>query len=155
MKNKFKKAFISGAIMATGLAVGFAASTALQDLEAIKVNFDYILGINKSQKSTIEEQESTIGELNTQNTNKQGEINELSTKITKLEDEIAELKKTQNNSGKQKRINELEEQVAGLIAERDSLITQRDNLSAANSELETAINNLKVYTDTAVDEVAE
>lgn len=123
MKNKFKKAFIGGAIMATGLAVGYATSTAFQDLDAIRDNLDYILGISQSQ-------ESTIGDLNST--------------IADLEAEIAELEQNQNNSGKQERIKELEEQVEGLIAERDSLL-------ADNLELETAINDLRVYTDMFVD----
>lgn len=123
MKNKFKKAFIGGAIMATGLGVGYAASTAFQDLDAIRDNFDYILNLN---------------------TNKQGEIDGLNLTIADLEAQIAELEQNQNNSGKQERIKELEEQVAGLIAERD-------DLSAGNLELETAVNELRIYTDMFVD----
>ena len=123
MKNKFKKAFIGGAIMATGLGVGYAASTAFQDLDAIRDNFDYILNLN---------------------TNKQGEIDGLNTTIADLQDEIEGLKQNQNNSGMQGRIKELEEQVEGLIAERDSLL-------AGNLELETEINDLRVYTDMIVE----
>lgn len=109
MKNKFKKAFIAGAIMATGL-------------------FDYILNLN---------------------TNKQAEIDGLNVTIADLEAQIVELEQNQNNSGKQERIKELEEQVAGLIVERDDLL-------AGNLELETAVNELRVYTDMFVDEeVAE
>ena len=135
MKNKFKKSFIAGAIMATGLGVGYAASTAFQDLDAIRDNFDYILNLN---------------------TNKQAEIDGLNLTIADLEAQIAELEQNQNNSGKQERIKELEEQVEGLIAERDSLVTERDSLLADNLELETAINDLRVYTDVFVDEeVAE
>lgn len=135
MKNKFKKAFIGGAIMATGLGVGYAASTAFQDLDAIRDNFDYILNLN---------------------TSKQAEIDGLNTTIADLEVQIAELKKNQNNSGKQERIKELEEQVELLIAERDSLVAERDSSLAGNLELETAINDLRIYTDMFVDaEVVE
>ena len=123
MKNKFKKAFIGGVIMATGLAVGFATSTAFQDLDAIRNNFDYILNLN---------------------VNKQAEIDGLTTTIVDLETQIAELEQTQNNSGKQQRIKELEEQVAGLIAERDGLL-------AGNVELETRISELRTYTDMYVE----
>lgn len=123
MKSKFKKAFIGGAIMATGLGVGYAASTAFQDLDAIRDNFDYILNLN---------------------TNKQAEIDGLNLTITGLQAQIAELEQNQNNSGKQEQIKELEEQVADLIAERDDLL-------AGNLELETAINDLRVYTDMFVD----
>ena len=129
MKNKFKKAFIGGAIMATGLGVGYAASTAFQDLDAIRDNFDYILN---------------------QNTNKQAEIDGLNITIAELEAQIVELEQNQNSSGKQERIKELEEQVAGLITERDGLL-------AGNLELETAVNDLRIYTDmfVDVDEVGE
>lgn len=123
MKNKFKKAFIGGAIMATGLGVGYAASTAFQDLDAIRDNFDYILNLN---------------------TNKQGEIDGLNTTIEGLKAQIAELEQTQNNSGKQERIKELEEEVTDLEAERDGLLE-------GNLELEKAINDLRVYTDMFVD----
>ena len=130
MKNKFKKAFIGGAIMAMGLGVGFAASTAFQDLDAIRVNFDYILNLN---------------------TSKQAEIDGLNTTIADLEVQIAELEQNQNNSGKQERIKELEEQVAGLIAERDGLIAERDGLLAGNEALETRISELRTYTDMYVE----
>ena len=123
MKNKFKKAFIGGAIMATGLGVGYAASTAFQDLDAIRDNFNYILNLN---------------------TNKQAEIDGLNVTIADLEAQIAELEQNQNSSGKQERIKELEEQVAGLIAERDGLL-------AGNLELEKAVNDLRIYTDMFVD----
>lgn len=127
MKKLFKKAVLGGVIMATGLAVGYAASTAFQDLDAIRDNFDYILNLN---------------------TNKQDEIDGLNITIADLEAQIAELEQNQNNSGKQERIKELEEQV-------ELLISERDNLLAGNLELETAINDLRVYTDMFVDEVAE
>lgn len=117
--------------MATGLGVGYAASTAFQDLDAIRDNFDYILNLN---------------------TNKQGEIDGLNLTIADLEAQIAELEQNQNNSGKQERIEELEEQVENLIAERDSLVTERDNAINDNTELEGAINDLKVYTDMFVGE---
>ena len=123
MKNKFKKAFIGGAIMATGLGVGYATSTAFQDLDAIRDNFDYILNLN---------------------TSKQAEIDGLNITIAELEAQIVELEQNQNSSGKQERIKELEEQVAGLIAEREELL-------AGNLELETAISDLRVYTDMFVD----
>lgn len=124
MKNKFKKAFIGGAIMAMGLGVGFAASTAFQDLDAIRDNFDYILNLN---------------------TNKQVEIDGLNTTIADLEAQITELEQTQNNSGKQERIKELEAQVEALIAERDELL-------AGNEALETRISELRTYTDMYVEE---
>ena len=126
MKNKFKKAFIGGAIMATGLGVGYAASTAFQDLDAIRDNFDFILN---------------------QNTNKQAEIDGLNITIADLEAQIAELEQNQNNSGKQERIKELE-------AEVEALILERDNLLSGNAELEGAIKDLRIYTDMYV-EVAE
>ena len=131
MKNKFKKAFISGAIMAMGLVVGYATSTAFQDLDKIRDNFDYILGISQTHETTIGDLNSTIADLKA---------------------EILELEQTQNNSGKQEQIKELEEQVAGLIVERDSLITERDNAINDNAELEGVINDLRVYTDMFVDE---
>ena len=130
MKNKFKKAFIGGAIMATGLGIGYATSTAFQDLDAIRDNFDYVLNLN---------------------TNKQGEIDGLNLTIADLQAQIAELEQNQSNSGKQERIKELEEQVAGLITERDRLETERDNAIKDNAELEGAINDLRVYTDMFVD----
>ena len=119
--------------MATGLGVGFAASTAFQDLDAIRDNFDYILNLN---------------------TSKQAEIDGLNVTIADLEAQIAELEQNQNNSGKQERIKGLEEQVAGLIAERDSLVAERDNAINDNAELEGAINELRIYTDMFVDEEA-
>ena len=64
--------------------------------------------------------------------------------IADLEAQITELEQNQNNSGKQEQIKELEAQVAGLIAERDDLL-------AGNLELETAINDLRVYTDMFVE----
>ena len=123
MKNKFKKAFIGGAIMATGLGVGYAASTAFQDLDAIRDNFDFILN---------------------QNTNKQAQIDGLNITIADLEAQIAELEQNQNNSGKQQQIKELEAEVEALILERDALLT-------SNAELEGAIRDLRIYTDMYVD----
>ena len=134
MKNKiksiFKKSIVLGAVATAGVGVGYAASTAFQDLDAIKNNFDYILNLN---------------------TNKQAEVDGLNITIADLQAQIAELEQNQNNSGKQERIKELEEQVEGLIAERDSLVAERDGAVEDNLELERAINDLRIYTDMFVD----
>lgn len=53
--------------------------------------------------------------------------------------EYGELEQTQNNSGKQEQVKELEAQVAGLIAERNELLK-------SNLELQTAFNELLEYT---------
>ena len=137
MKNKFKKAFISGAIMATGLAVGYAASTAIQDLDAIRDNFDYILELNTNKQA----------EIDGLKTSKQEEIDGLNTTIEDLEGQIAELEQTQNNSGKQEEINKLKKQVEDLELERDDAITQRDNAVEDNSNLEAKITELLNYTN--------
>lgn len=53
--------------------------------------------------------------------------------------EYAELEQTQNNSGKQEEIKELEAQVSELKAERNALLK-------SNLELQTAFNELLEYT---------
>ena len=127
MKKLFKKSVISGGIMTLGLAVGFATSTAMQDLDLIKENFNILLSINSNNDATIHTLDQTI--------------NDLKAEITRLE-------QNQNNSGKQERIDELTAQVTELTAERDGLV-------AGNSELEMKITELKNYTDNAISEVAE
>lgn len=175
--KKHNKVILTGASLLTvGTITGYAASTAFQDLDAIRDNFDYILNLNTKKQGEIDGLNDTIADLNAQNTNKQNEINNLNTTITELNTKIEELEQTQNNSGKQQRIKELEEQVAGLIAERDRLETEHNNLKAEhdvlvaerdrlitelngleeeNLELETAIKDLRMYTDQFVDAEAE
>lgn len=127
MKKLFKKSVISGGIMTLGLAVGFATSTAMQDLDSIKENFNILLSINSNNDATIHTLDQTLDDLNA---------------------EITRLEQNQNNSGKQERIDELTAQVTELTAERDGLV-------AGNSELEMKITELKNYTDNAISEVAE
>ena len=127
MKKLFKKSAITGAIMTLGLAVGFAASTAMQDLDSIKENFNILLSINGTNSATIDTLDQTISDLNA---------------------EITRLEQNQNNSGKQAQIDALTEQVAELTAERDGLLTN-------TGELEMKITELKNYTDSAISEVAE
>ena len=127
MKKLFKKSAITGAIMTLGLAVGFAASTAIQDLDSIKENFNILLSINGTNSATIDTLDQTISDLNA---------------------EITRLEQNQNNSGKQAQIDALTEQVAELTAERDGLLTD-------TGELEMKITELKNYTDSAIGEVTE
>lgn len=115
MKKLFKKAFITGAIMAMGLAIGFAASTALQNLDQIKSDFDRVVGM-------VGLRDHEIGGLNNQ--------------ISDLQAEIEELKQSQNNSGKQERIKGLEEQVEGLIIERDNLLSQIQDQDALEAQIQ-------------------
>lgn len=127
MKKLFKKSAITGGIVTLGLAVGFAASTAIQDLDSIKENFNILLSINGTNSATIDTLDQTISDLNA---------------------EITRLEQNQNNSGKQAQIDVLTEQVAELTAERDGLLTE-------TGELELKITELKNYTDSVISEVAE
>ena len=127
MKKLFKKSAITGAIMTLGLAVGFAASTAIQDLDSIKENFNILLSINGTNSATIDTLDQTISDLNA---------------------EITRLEQNQNNSGKQAQIDALTEQVAELTAERDALLSN-------TGELEMKITELKNYTDEVIVEVGE
>ena len=127
MKKLFKKSAITGAIMTLGLAVGFAASTAIQDLDSIKENFNILLSINGTNSATIDTLDQTISDLNA---------------------EITRLEQNQNNSGKQAQIDALTEQVAELTAERDALLSN-------TGELEMKITELKNYTDEVIVEVSE
>lgn len=60
MKKLFKKAVLGGVVLSLGLVVGFAASTAFQDLDAVRDNFDYILNLNTSKQAEIDGLNITI-----------------------------------------------------------------------------------------------
>lgn len=51
IKKLFKKSVLSGAIIALGLAVGYATLMAFQGLDAIRDNFDYILNLNTNKQT--------------------------------------------------------------------------------------------------------
>ena len=60
MKKLFKKSVLSGAIIALGIVVGYATTTAFQGLDAILDNFDYILNLNTSKQAEIDDLENLL-----------------------------------------------------------------------------------------------
>lgn len=54
MKKLFKKSVLSGAIIVLGIVVGYATLMALQGLDAIRGNFDYILNLNTNKQTERE-----------------------------------------------------------------------------------------------------
>lgn len=124
MKKMFKRMVMVGAVMALGLTVGFAASTAIQNLDGVKQDIETLLGINRTDKAYIES---------------------LTVEIVGLASQIADLKAEEVVN--KDLITDLENQLESAVAQRDEALG--DNL-----DLEARIQALKDFSGSAVLEAA-
>lgn len=141
MKNKTKKVVITAlvalALLFGGVIIGYASSNVFANLDAIKVNFDKVLNIGKSQKQTISDLQNKLS----QNGNSQEQ----------LRNQILDL---QNNVGaKQSEIDAKQKALDAKQREYDSLKQQMDGMKPDKDQLENKIGELKNYTDQKVREV--
>lgn len=141
MKNKTKKVVIAVlvalALLFGGAIVGYAASNGFANLDSIKVNFDKVLNIGKSQKQTISDLQNQLS----QNGNSQEQ----------LRNQILDL---QNAVGsKQSEIDAKQKEIESKQREYDSLKQQMDGMKSDKDQLENKIGELKNYTDQKVREV--
>lgn len=140
MKNK-KKIIITVSVALSllfgGGIIGYAASNGFANLDVIKVNFDKVLNIGKSQKQTITDLQNKLSQ--------NGNIQE------QLKNQILDL---QNNvNGKQSEIDAKQKELDTKQREYDKLQQQMDSVKNNNDQLENKIDELKNYTDQRVREI--
>lgn len=140
MKNKKKiiiTVLVALALLFSGGIIGYAASSAFSNLDAIKANFDKVLNIGKSQKQTISDLQNKLS----QNSNTQEQ----------LKNQILDL---QNNVGaKQSEIDAKQKALDTKQRDYDKLQQQMDSVKSNNDQLENKITELKNYTDQKVREI--
>lgn len=143
-KQTIAKIAIAAGLLLGGGAIGYAASDGLQNLSAIRNNFDTVFATAKSQKESLDRLNDQLAQ------NDQAQ--------QQLKDQIAELQKQVDGKNddvenKQNELDQKQQELDQKQQEADQLQQQLDQSKSANEQLEQRVEELKHYTDEKVAEL--
>lgn len=141
MKKKLLTIATVIGIFLGGGVIGYAASLAFNNLDAIRTNFDTVFQYGKTKAQRVTELESQLS----QNTNTQDQL--------KAEIERIKADKDKAVADKQKEIDAKQKEVDAKQQEADALRQQLDASKSEKEQLEQKIDELKRYTDQKVGEL--
>lgn len=155
MKNKVKKTSVKvmvalGLLLGGGI-IGFAASSALPNLDAIQANFDAVFNQVKTQKSANAELTNKLANNKQEQEQLNNQINDLKNQLKDKDNTISG--KQQEIAGKQQELANKQQELDRKQQEADALRQQVDATKGEKEQLEQRIAQLKQYTDQKVNEL--